>query len=450
MISMNMKVSRRWLFWGLFSIFALFLILRYMLMIYFSSLIFVAILAMIAFVGDRDEILATCVCCIPLSMTFQYYYVIAICMVMYLCKYGKDIRLNFSFVPILLIIIWELGHCFSDNTSPKEWIVMMIPYMLLVWLFSARNIQSVDYNLIVRSFSAMVLCLCVVLLGRLFILSDYNINTAFLNMQRLGLNEENVNELVINPNSLGIWCVLAASGLNQLRMNRVKRDKKAGDVILMVMILVLGALTISRTYLACLIIMFAYIFMISKGIKKKAVYLGGFAVISIVGLVLLYILFPAVLEFFGYRLQLDDITGGRGALFAQYNDYLLSSPRALLWGTGSLRMKEKVVFQDAIASNVPHNGIQEILVAWGIPVLILFIALVFAFIRSSRRENPKQMAINYLPLLIIFVKIQVGQLVTSPYTLLAMAFAYISLCQNFSTCTGQSQTDYGSVNPNTD
>ena len=160
-----MKVSRRWLFWGLFSIFALFLILRYMLMIYFSSLIFVAILAMIAFVGDRDEILATCVCCIPLSMTFQYYYVIAICMVMYLCKYGKDIRLNFSFVPILLIIIWELGHCFSDNTSPKEWIVMMIPYMLLVWLFSARNIQSVDYNLIVRSFSAMVLCLCVVLLN---------------------------------------------------------------------------------------------------------------------------------------------------------------------------------------------------------------------------------------------------------------------------------------------
>lgn len=446
MMNTNIKVSRRWLFWGLFAVLMLFLFFRYALMIMFPPLVFVAILALIAFVGDRDEILAVCMMCIPLSMIIPYYYVIIFCAVIYFGKYGNDIHLGFSFIPILLIVGWELCHCFSDNSTLKEIMAMMVPYLLILWLLSTRNLQSVDYGLVVRPFSFLMMWLCVILVWRILALSDYNVEVAFFNMQRLGLSEEEGNELVINPNSLGILCVLAASGLNQLRLNR---GRKVGDTILMIMILALGALTVSRTYLACLIIMIIYLLATSKGAKKKLKLFVGVAVVVLIGLLLLHMIFPSVLESFVRRLQVDDITGGRVELFAQYNDYLLSSPKALLGGIGALGMKDKVVFQYAIAPNVPHNGVQEILVAWGIPGLLFFVGLIFVLIRGSKKVNLRQTAINYLPFLIIFVKVQVGQLVTSTYTLLALSFAYLSLCQNFS-ATEKQQTDYSSVNSNTD
>ena len=261
------------------------------------AIVFIAVFAVIAMFGNRDEIFASCICCIPFYTALPYYYAVAICLIVYLLKYGKDIKLDFGFIPIVLIVVWELLHCFGDEISINSVIISAIPYLLFVILFFVSGIKSVDYSFIVKVFAISVLSVCLILTGRLIILSDFNFNVAFFNMQRLGLNDKDIGGLIMNPNSLGILCVLAVSCLMQLRL---KGQKNVSDLILMISIIVLGSLTVSRTYLVCLIIVLVYAFIASKGgIKKKIALLFGGVLIFVVSILLLNTLFPIVITFIG-------------------------------------------------------------------------------------------------------------------------------------------------------
>lgn len=420
------ETTSRFSFYILFSFLIFLLFLKYVLLIALPSIVFISVFAVIAMFGNRDEILASCICCIPFYTALPYYYAVAICLIVYLLKYGKDIKLDFGFIPIVLIVVWELLHCFGDEISINSVIISAIPYLLFVILFFISGIKSVDYSFIVKVFAISVLSVCLILTGRLIILSDFNFNVAFFNMQRLGLNDEDIGGLIMNPNTLGILCVLAVSCLMQLRL---KGQKNVSDLILMISIIVLGSLTVSRTYLVCLIIVLVYVFIASKGgIKKKIALLFGGVLIFVVSILLLNTLFPIVLELFGERLNAEDISSGRSYLFADYNNYIFSSAKSLFWGVGTSDFFHKLVNVYLISDNVPHNGIQEVVVAWGVPGLLFFIAMICVMVRRSREENTNQRLLNYLPFVVLLAKIQVGQMITSSYTLLAFALIYISLC----------------------
>jgi hypothetical protein len=49
----------------------------------------------------------------------------------------------------------------------------------------------------------------------------------------------------------------------------------------------------------------------------------------------------------------------------------------------------------------------------------------------AARWNAKISLINWIPLIIILFKSLAGQLLTSGYSMLALALAYLSLCQDF-------------------
>lgn len=425
MTGLKIKLTPKWSFYALFSLLMLLLFFRYSLLIYFPSIVFVAIFAMISMFGDRSIIFAVCLCCIPLYMSIQHYYVIAFCIIIYLIKYGRDIKLDLSFVPILLIVIWEILHCFLDSTNLKSMIAMVALYVFFILLISLHKIY-LNYGFIVRVFSVMVLWTIVLLIARLLIEANYNLNEAFINIYRLGYTEDDSINLITNPNSLGIQCVLAVSCLVQLRMCG---QKKATDLLLIISLLVLGALTVSRTYLACLLIMVLYLFLVSKGgIKKKFSLLVGIVIVFFFGILVLNFLFPMVLKSFATRLDTRDITGGRANLLRVYNEYLISSAKSLFWGIGSNDMGTRVVTECNIFDGVPHNGIQELLVAWGIPGLLFFACFIFVLIRRAKQENPNLTLMNYLPLVILLAKTQVGQLITSPYTMLSFVIIYLGLC----------------------
>ena len=172
--------------------------------------------------------------------------------------------------------------------------------------------------------------------------------------------------------------------------------------------------------------------MSEGGIRKKAGLLFGALVIALICILTLSLLFPTVLDLFVQRFQVDDITSGRDSLFIQYNDYIFSSAKSFLWGIGTYNMTNKIMHVYEIADGVPHNGIQEVFVAWGLPGMMFVISMVLVLMQRSRQENPHQKKINYLPFIILFAKIQVGQMITSPYTMLAFALIYISLCADLS------------------
>jgi hypothetical protein len=169
------------------------------------------------------------------------------------------------------------------------------------------------------------------------------------------------------------------------------------------------------------------------GLRKKLKFLLSVVWVLVISLTLMYLIFPETLNMFIQRFNVDDISSGRNALLSVYNVYIFSSVKSLFWGLGSINLGEKVL-DLSISDNVPHNGIQEIMVAWGIIGLLLFIGMIFVMIRRSKQENPHQSWTNYALLIVLLAKIMVGQVVTSNYTMLSFALIYLSLCHD---CSGK-------------
>ena len=423
------KGRNRYRFYALFLLLLLSLFLDYTLQISIPSLVYIVLLICAALLGDQDEIISVCICCIPLCTAIEWHYIVIFCIAVLLFKYGRHIKLDSGVLPLFLIVIWEVMHCFSGGANLKMIIAYLFLYLFFVVMFFLSDMRTIDYGFIVRNFAIAVFWVCCVLVLRLLIHNKFNFDIAFLDMQRLGLADEEIGGMIINPNALGVQCVLAVGGLMQMRSSGQKR---VFDALLMISILVLGALTCSRTYVACLFILVVFLFIVSDiGAKERFKLLLGSLAALLISVVLLYLVFPVALETFIQRWTAEDLTSGRNALFVAYNDYLFSSVKACLWGLGSLNLDSKVM-QLSIANNVPHNGIQEILVAWGIIGLVLFVAMILVLMRRSKQENPHQTWGNYSLFIVLISKIMVGQVITSDYTMLSFALIYLSLCQDCS------------------
>ena len=425
------KERNRYLFYALFALNVLLLFCNYALNVSIPFAVFIVILALTAFLGDMDELISVCICCIAWSQAIKWHYVVIFCCLILVIKYGRKIKPDVGIIPIVLIVIWEFLHCFSSGANLKNMVSFVFLYVFFVFLFFIRDMKTMDYTFIMRNFAIAVFSVCCILMLRLLVHSNFNFNVAFFNMQRLGLTDEEIGGMVINPNSLGVLCVLAVGCLMQIR---TAGEKKKTDMLLMVLILVLGALTCSRTYLVCLLILCVFLLVTSNGgLRKKLKFLLSAVWVLVISLTLMYLIFPETLNMFIQRFNVDDISNGRNALLSAYNVYIFSSVKSLIWGLGSINFVEKVL-DLSISDNVPHNGIQEIMIAWGIIGLLLFIGMIFVMIRRSKQENPHQSWTNYALLIVLLAKIMVGQVVTSNYTMLSFALIYLSLCHD---CSGK-------------
>lgn len=422
---------RRSIFYLLWAILMVLIYLRYVVQIGFPREILLLIYAVIVLNGNRDEILAMCMCSIPLYTSFQYTFGVAVCIIVYIIKYGKEIRLGRGMIPIWLLWIWELLHCFSGGFSIKENIVFLFPYILCLLLMYS-NIENVNYSVVVRTFAICTVFMCLVTLSKLLIDSGYNIERAFINMQRLGLSDSDTGTVgaYFNPNTLGYFCVLASTGLIQLM---VSGKHKMTDIIIVIVLVVCGILTTSRTYLACLLLMILLFLFSQKGkFSKKVKFVVAATLLAIVVVLIAIYLFPTAINNFILRFQVDDVSSGRMDLVKQYNQFIFSSTRNLFFGTGLYNFRAKIdVILGVVDVQVPHNGFQEILVIWGIPGFIIFMAFLYCLVKRSRCVFPKQKLINYIPLILLLVKVQAGQMVTAFYTMMMFSMAYLSLCYDF-------------------
>ena len=79
--------------------------------------------------------------------------------------------------------------------------------------------------------------------------------------------------------------------------------------------------------------------------------------------------------------------------------------------------------------DVPHMGIQEVWVAWGLVGVVMIMILIFKIVTASRQfSQGKRRAYQFLPLGLTLVFTMSGQLLTSSRTLMALLFAYVCLC----------------------
>ena len=122
--------------------------------------------------------------------------------------------------------------------------------------------------------------------------------------------------------------------------------------------------------------------------------------------------------------------GENDILMYDYYHYIANNLGVMLFGVGLNDFAEKVLNIYMISTHTPHNSILEIIAAWGIVGLILVLLLLVAIIIDSK-SHVNIIIVNYIPLYVILLKSMAGQLLTSGYSMLAMSFVYLSLCQDF-------------------
>lgn len=405
---------------------------RYGFQINFPRSILLIVVAIIVFGGDPDEIIAMMICCIPLDTSLHLSYALFICLGAFVLKCYKEIYINASIVPFLLMVLWELLHCFGKPFSLMTFGTNFVPFLVLCVLMLYKG-NAIDYPFICRALSITTILTCIVLLGRLLYVSRFNILKAITNLWRLGADTVDAQKTLEvegghqNPNTLGILCVLAISGLLQLK--RMGVEKKS-DVVQILFLLVFGALTSSRTYLACLTIMASLFWFSQKGGANNKLKLLHHLIFYLgIVLIALYIFFPSVMEYYLHRLVTKDKYATRGELLTIYHHFILNNPKVMFWGIGLQNYYSELLEAYRVVNTVPHNALQEMIIAWGVLSVGLFILLGIAMVRQSHRFCKKQRLMNYIPILIILAKSMVGQLLDSPYTLLALSYGYLSMRQ---------------------
>ena len=428
----KIQLNRQWLFSLLAGLMLMLVFVRYALQINYPRAILLGLSAIMSFIGNPSQILALCMFSIPLTTAYHYVYAIFIAIIVYILKYERRIRFNVTIIPIFLLIIWELLHGIGGEFALKDLVRMFLPYLLcglLRWQ-DEQSVKNLDYAYIVRAYAISTCAVCIILIFGVIKTVNYDLSKAFVGIQRLGKVEENSQQIgiIVNPNSLGIMCVMAASGLLQL-ITTGRRKKQ--DIYLLVVLLISGMLTVSRTYLALLLIMvllFGFAARHSFGERMRFLII----IVIITGLVigLAYWIFPGVFDAFSDRFDVDDLSSGRMTLFLKYNDYLLSRPEIMMFGIGLTNFPVRISLMTNFF-NVPHNGIQEIILAWGIIGLAIFLAFCACFLIKEKKIWGRKTLINYIPFILWFAKIQAGQMVTSDYTMLLLAYCCLSVTYDF-------------------
>jgi hypothetical protein len=178
--------------------------------------------------------------------------------------------------------------------------------------------------------------------------------------------------------------------------------------------------------------MFTLLLIGQKGSTKQKIYFFvGMTGAVLIALFLMNWLFPSVLEYYIGRFQDEDITTGRDYLMIKYHSYIDSHLEVLMFGIGVTDLSYKAVNIYQITSNAPHNSIQEIVLSWGLPGLLMIVFFILIMYMESKRYGKKKILLNFIPLIIILTKSMAGQLLTSGYTMLSLVLAYLSLCQHF-------------------
>lgn len=432
---MNLSVKKKHgyvRFWTFFALLAAIIFVRYGLQIDIPRSFALIPIVAIAILGNQTEVVAICMCLIPLYESLDFYYALVLVVAIYVIRFYRRIKTNASFFLMLIIVIWELLHCLAADFSPMDFIISLAPIIALTVILCS-DFSDLDYGFVVRTVAVAALLTCLTMLVQVAWISRFNLTKFLLNLRRLGsISEAGQDRLqfsggLVQTNSLGVICVLTAATLIQLRMIGQKRRS---DMFAMLTLLIFGTFTASRTFLVCLVLMVLLMLLGQNGGLKKLRYLG-MAVLA-VALILLFfgLFFPDQLEFYISRFFVADITTGRDDLMVNYHNFIVRNPNVMFFGIGLQDFGDKLMGVYRVANNIPHNSLQEIIVAWGIPGLICVALLILHLIVRARLTHGRRKLVNYIPLVIILFKSIAGQLLTSNYSVLALGFSYLSLIQD--------------------
>lgn len=422
------KKSNRTIFFIGMLFMWLLIVARNVLSINIPVLAILAVGALIAMLGDRDEIIALGVCCIPMSNSFQYKYLILLCIAIYIFKFFGDIRINGAILPLLLMMIWELLHGIKYNFSFYEYLRGFSELVFVTFLMILKP-RKIDFPFIVRILAWVSVGMMMIVLANLLLVSNFNLELIFNGYYRFGstMTESENFGGTYNPNQLGMICNLAIASIMILI---IKKEAKLFDYVALSLLVIFGIMTMSRAFLLCLaLLVVLFIFATKESVLKKIRTVILLLLVVVIVFLIVRSTMPFIIEQVLGRFQEEDMLNGRDELFAFYNEHIFSSPEYFVFGIGIQDFAGKFDALYNNSYNVAHNGTQEIVICWGIVGFILFVYFLIKLIKN--KNCVKRKLRDFLPVILILVYVQSGQLITNGTALLALALAHIALQTNY-------------------
>ena len=409
---------------------AMLIVARYLLKINVPSMVLLAVAVIPAIFGTTSELLACVVSFIPISAAFQYKYAIIIAMAIMLIKNRWRLKSTPAFFLAIMMMVWELLHFVYGHFSLVEYFRDFAELLFMGALIMV-NVGDLDYKMIIRSLAISAVGICTIMFIMQLQQNGFSVLKVFSRSAaawRFGQSNMSAGKFALNfdANILGFICNLSACGLLLLRK---RKESEKIDIVLTIASLFYALITLSRAAIVCMLLIIAlYVFGgENKGLKRVIGILSIFGIVTITGFVV-YTYLPSIFENLQERFQRKDVWNGRGNLFTKYMEYVLSSPTNLLFGTGLQGVLEKVspvIWVDQL----PHNGLVEVVVVWGIPGIIVVLTWFTMIVRMSTvYSRCKREIYQFAPFLLTLVFMMSVQLLTESRIMLALSFSYICLC----------------------
>ena len=100
--TMKIKINNDSLFYVLLSVFMALIYVKHVFEMPIPAFVFLLGIVAIAFVGNRNHIIAMCMCCVPLSTSLEIYHIIVICIIAYAIKYANGFKISVEYLLIIL------------------------------------------------------------------------------------------------------------------------------------------------------------------------------------------------------------------------------------------------------------------------------------------------------------------------------------------------------------
>lgn len=405
---------------------------RYLLKVNVPAPAFLAVAMLPIWWGNTSEQLAFAASCIPFSVAFQYKYAILILAVAILMKNKWKLKRSGLFILVMAMMVWELWHAVYGHFSYVEFLRDFAELILLA-IVTSVDLHDIDHKLVIRGLGISVVGICLIMLWLQMQKFGFDLIAVFARSARsfrFGQNnmESGTYALNFNANNLGFICNLSLCGSLLLL---VRKEHSRWDIPMALLSAMFTLMTLSRAAIVCLVMVFFSYLFLAKGKMVEKIWSGiGGILLAIVIFILTWKFLPSVFENIQERFQRSDVWNGRGSLLHYYGQFLFSSWKYLLFGVGMQDIFGKVSPKFPV-HDVPHMGMQEVWVAWGIVGIAMMLFLFWKIITTSKSyAGGKRLLYQFMPLVLTLVFTMSGQLLTSSRALMALTFAYICLCIN--------------------
>lgn len=342
---------------------------------------------------------------------------------------SKKINIRQIVFPLVLILLEFFLEIFVAQCKPYDFTLYSFYIFIFCFMIFDEN-EGYDFGEVIKYFVASSAFVSLIIV--LYSIQTYGIINILSGSIRIGaVNsdiamgvgiltdiDETSTHISTNPNTLAYFSI---SGISLLLVGKEKL--KMNNIIYILsfsFLLIAGALTVSRTWLLCLVLLFALYFQ--KKIRENF----AFLLLSLVIVFLFLFLFKdsTIVELFSSRMDNGNVVtgGGRTEIFSKYMNFLLNNPMRLLFGCSVIHYRDV-----AHIGNSVHCGLQQILVCYGCIGIVIFLIMAYQFKKRFYSYNGRKPFVYLLPFLIILLFDQSIQFLNPHYLMFPFIFACYAL-----------------------